>query len=67
MVCIVCFDVLVLIRFLKRNRYSREVIKPVNNPDMTQAIFHWLKLVSTVFGQTMRETQVLFKNYASNS
>ena len=35
MVCIACFDVFALIRFLKHGRYLSEIIKLVNNPDVT--------------------------------
>ena len=45
MVCIICFD-FALIKFLKNDRYSSEVAKPIYNPDVTYATFHWLKLVS---------------------
>ena len=45
MVCIIYFDVLVLIRFLTPDRSSREVTKLINNPDVTYETFHWLKLV----------------------
>ena len=36
MVCIICFDVFA---FLKHGRYSSEVIKPVNNPDV---MYFWV-------------------------
>ena len=42
MVCIVCFDVMVIIRFLKHDRCSREVIKQFNY-DVDD--FHWLKFI----------------------
>ena len=45
MVCIICFEVLVLIKFLNPDRYSREVTKPINNQDVTYETFYWLKLV----------------------
>ena len=38
MVCIVCFDVLAIISFLKHDRYLHEVIKLFNYSDVT-AIF----------------------------
>ena len=39
MVCIVCFDVLAIIRLLKHDRCVREVIKPFNHSVVTLAIF----------------------------
>ena len=54
MVCIICFDVFVLIRVVKHDRYSSKVIKLVNNPaehDVsgislanTGQAMHWLKM-----------------------
>ena len=51
MVCIVCFDVFMLIRFLQHSRYSSEVIKLVNNCRMDDISFaeidhtmRWLKI-----------------------
>ena len=41
-VCIIYFDVLVLITFLKPDRYCCEVTKPINNPDVMYETFHWL-------------------------
>ena len=38
MVCIVCFDVLLIIRFLTHDRYSCKVIKPFNYSVVTLAI-----------------------------
>ena len=49
MVCIVCIDFLALIRYLKHDRYSCEVIKPIYD----EVIFHWLKFDSIVFNQLM--------------
>ena len=51
MVCIICFDVFALIAFLKHDRYSSEVTKPINNLDVTYATFHWLKLVRPCVAQ----------------
>ena len=51
MVCIICFDVFALIEFLKHDRYSSEVTKPINNPDVTYTTFHWLKLVRPCVAQ----------------
>ena len=51
MVCIICFDVFALIAFLKHDRYSSEVTKPINNPDVTYATFNWLKLVRPCVAQ----------------
>ena len=45
MVCIVCFDVLAIIRFLKHYRYSHEVIKLFNYSVVTMAILIWLKII----------------------
>ena len=45
MVCIVCFDVLAIIRFLKHYRYSREVIKLFKYSVVTMAILIWLKII----------------------
>ena len=43
MACIVCFNILVVIRFLKLDRYSREVIKPFNCVlSCDGGYFHWL-------------------------
>ena len=62
MVCIICFDVFVLIAFLKHDRYSSEVTKPINNPDVTYATFHWLKLVRPCVAQNVWiATQLLFE------
>ena len=44
MVHIVCFDVLAIIRFLKHDRYSREVIKPFKHSVVMLAIFIGWKL-----------------------
>ena len=51
MVCIICFDVFALIKFLKHDRQSSEVTKPMNNPNMMYAIFHWLELVRPCIAQ----------------
>ena len=51
MVCIICFYVFVLIAFLKHDRYSSKVTKPINNLDVTYATFHWLKLVRPCVAQ----------------
>ena len=45
MLCIVCFDVLAIIRFLKHDRYSREVIKPFKHSVVTLAIFIGFKII----------------------
>ena len=42
MVCIICFDVLALIKFLKHDRYSSKVTKLINNLNVTYTTFHWL-------------------------
>ena len=49
MVCIVCFDVLAIIKFLKHDRYSRKVTKPFNYSVVTLAENYlygriWLKI-----------------------
>ena len=51
MVCLICFDVFVLIAFLKDDRHSSEVTKSITNPDVTYATFHWLKLVRPCVAQ----------------
>ena len=48
MVCIICLDVFGLI---KHDRYSSKVTKPINNPDVMYATFHWLKLVRLCIAQ----------------
>ena len=40
MVCIICFDVFTLIRFLEHGRYSSQLIKLVNNSDVTYMTFY---------------------------
>ena len=60
MVCIICFDVFALIAFLKHDRYSNEVTKPINKPDVTFNI----SLAKT--GQAMRCTKCLDSNPASH-
>ena len=49
MVCRVCLDVLVIIRFLKHNRYSCEVIKPFNYLVVTLAILIGRKLFKITY------------------
>ena len=49
MVCIVCFDVLAIIRFLKHYRYSHEVIKPFNYSIVTLTIFIGWKLFKIIY------------------
>ena len=46
-----CFYVFVLITFLKHDRYSSKVTKPINNLDVTYATFHWLELVKPCVAQ----------------
>ena len=48
MVCIICFDVLALIRLLKCNRSSREVIKLFNYSAMTACSLSLAKFISMV-------------------
>ena len=49
MVCIVCFDVLAIIGFLKHDRYLREVVKLFNHSVVTLAIFIGWKLFKIIY------------------
>ena len=60
MVRTICFDVLVLIKFLKPDRYYCEVTKPINNPDMTYQTFHWLKLVGPFITQKCLHSNTIY-------
>ena len=60
MVCIICFDVLVLITFLKPDRYCHEVTKPINNPGVTYETFHWLKLVRPFVTQKSLDSNAIY-------
>ena len=60
MVCMICFDVLVLIKFLKPDRFSHEVTKLINNPDVTYETFHWLKLVRPFVTQKCLDSNAIY-------
>ena len=49
MVCIVNFDALVIVRFLKHDRYLHKVIKLFNYSFVTFAIFIGLKLFKVIY------------------
>ena len=49
MVCIVCFDALVIIWFLQQDRHSCEVIKLFNYSVVTLAIFIGWKLLKIIY------------------
>ena len=60
MVCIVYFDVLVLIKFLKPDSFSCEGTKLINKPDVTYEIFHWLKLARPFVMQKRLDSNAIY-------
>ena len=55
-----CFGVFGIIRFLKQNRYSSDIIKLVNNSDVTYVTFDCLKIGHTMHWLTIIELQCKF-------